>query len=220
MNKVDIKQWERREAYEFFADYEMPYVQITTRIDLRNLVVLVKKKNLSFYGVMVYMVLVVINEIEAFHFGIVNDEVVKFHSLGCSFTTMDSKHSVCFSRKIGILPFLNFMETFENAKNEAELHKKTKKTMRDNLGMVYISCFPWIDFESVTQPVKCKCNDVTPRVLWGKYTLNSDGSHQIHINLQVHHAFQDGWHMALFFQLLQEKVYQMCNNLTCNSGLI
>ena len=68
MNKVDIKQWERREAYEFFADYEMPYIQITTRLDLRNLVVLIKEMNLSFYGVMTYMVLIALNEIEAFHF--------------------------------------------------------------------------------------------------------------------------------------------------------
>lgn len=220
MNKVDIKQWERREAYEFFADYEMPYIQITTRLDLRNLVVLIKEMNLSFYGVMTYMVLVALNEIEAFHFGIVNDEVVKFQTLGCSFTTMDSNHSVCFSRKIGIMPFLNFMEAFENAKNEAESHKKAKTPMLDDMGMVYISCLPWIDIESVTQPIKSKYKDVTPRVLWGKYTLNSDGGHQIPINLHVHHAFQDGWHMALFFQLLQEKVYKMCNNLTCNSGLI
>lgn len=220
MMKVNIKQWERREAYEFFADYEIPYVQITTRLDLRNLVVLIKERRLSFYGVMTYLVLGAINEIDAFHYGILNDDVVRYQKMGCSFTTMDSNHQVCYSKKIGIMPFGMFMEAFESAKKEAESHSKPITPLLGDMGMVYISCLPWIDVEGITQPIKSRSKDVTPRVLWGKYTMNSDGGYQMHINLHVHHAFQDGWHMALFFQLLQERIYKMCNELTCNFGLI
>lgn len=212
---VELDRWKRKEAFDFFSSsYSFPYIQLTTCLELRNLVELVKYRGLSFYGVMSYMVLEAINSVEEFHFGIEHEGIFYYSSLGCSFATLDSLHNICFSQKVEMSLFSTFMNNFNKAKHDAESHIKRTERKESDSGMVYISCLPWIDFEGVMQPMNIGNKDSIPRIVWGKYIKKSVDNYIVHINIQVNHSFQDGWHIASFFHYLQERIYKMCDELS------
>ena len=59
---------------------------------------------------------------------------------------------------------------------------------------------------SVLNPMKYKLKDSIPRICWGKYFIQ-DGKYMIDYSIQVNHAFQDGYHLGLFINQLQEDIY-------------
>lgn len=204
MQPVDMSTWVRREAYEFFSAYDYPYAQVTSPLSLGALPLYAKKRRMSFYGLMSYLVLDTLNNLEVYHYGLENGTVVRYPALGCSFTTLDGSEQICFSRKLALSPLPDFMERFCQAKADAEQHRKSPSP-DDGSGIVYISCVPWIDLAGMQQPMKTGQPDSVPRVTWGKYLPWQDGF-RMHMTLQVHHGFQDGKHIADFFLLLQKNI--------------
>ena len=211
MEFVNYNNWTRKEAFEFFSTYDYPYAQITSSLKLGNLPILAKSRNISFYGLMMYMVLETLNHIEAYHYGLLENKIVYYPSLGCSFTSIDTNNQICFSEKIPLNPFPTFMEDFYRAKVEAEQHRKRLCIKDDDSGIVYMSCVPWIDLVGMLQPMKTSIPDSIPRVTWGKYMPEHDGF-RLNLNLQVHHGFQDGKQIAEFFILLQNGIDSMRGN--------
>ena len=47
--------------------------------------------------------------------------------------------------------------------------------------------------------------DSVPRICWGKYFLENN-EYMIDISIQVNHAFQDGYHIGQFYNILQNSI--------------
>lgn len=208
MEFINYNSWPRKEAFEFFSTYDYPYAQITSSLKLGNLPILAKARHISFYGLMTYLVLEALNSLDAYHYGLLENKIVYYPSVGCSFTVLDTNDQICFSEKIPFNSFSNFMADFCRAKSEAEQHQKRSYIENDNSGIVYISCVPWVDLVGMLQPMKTSAPDSIPRVTWGKYIPENDGF-RLNLNLQVHHGFQDGKQIADFFILLQNGIDSM-----------
>jgi chloramphenicol O-acetyltransferase len=50
--------------------------------------------------------------------------------------------------------------------------------------------------------------DAIPRINWGKY-VERDGRWMLNITLTPNHRFIDGYHIGLFFQILQEEINRL-----------
>lgn len=73
---------------------------------------------------------------------------------------------------------------------------------------INITCIPWITFSNFKDAINFNEKNSKPKICWGKYYLDDD-RYLIDISLLVNHAFQDGYHMGLFFNNLQENIYNL-----------
>lgn len=219
--KIDVNEWKRKLAYETFSNYSDPYTGIVTKIDITDLVDLCKQNKVSFYGCMTYFVLKSMSEIDAFSYGYGKDGekeyIYKYDSLAATATVINMDNELNFTRYIqfnnDILSFLfDFSEAVDDASNNVPYYKIKGL---ENMNKINITCIPWVNFSNFKDAINFNEKNSKPKICWGKYYSNS-GKYFIDISILVNHAFQDGYHMGLFFNILQQNIY----NLKKDKGLV
>lgn len=209
--KVDINKWKRKLAYKTFSNYDDPYTGLVTKIDITNLINFCKKNSNSFYGCMTYFILKSIKEIDAFSYGygMDNDElcVYKFDSLATTVTVLNKNNELNFTRYIeyneDISKFLlEFSMATKDATNDVPYYKIFGL---ENMNKIHITCIPWISFSNFKDAINFNEKNSKPKICWGKYYFE-DSRYLIDVSLLVNHAFQDGYHMGLFFNNLEHNI--------------
>ena len=205
--KIDINHWKRKKQFIFFSNFTNPYASVTSILDVDKLVKISKQNKISFYGMMSYMVLKTLNEIEEFKYVLEDNNVYKYDKINVSFSVLDSSNSINFSRTVEYTDFDKFIKLFNDAKTEAESNAEIQYVKDFN--KCYFTCLPWIRFTSVENPMNYKIVDSVPRICWGKYFIEND-KYMIDLSIQFNHAFQDGYHIGLFYNKLQENINLFC----------
>ena len=163
---------------------------------------------------MTYFVLKSMNEIDAFSYGYgkENDEVFvyKFDSLAVTATVINKDNELNFTRYIeyndDISTFLlEFSKATKDAANDIPYYKITGL---ENMNKVNITCIPWISFSNFKDAINFNEKNSKPKICWGKYYLE-ESRYLIDISILVNHAFQDGYHMGLFINKLQQNIYNL-----------
>lgn len=201
-HKIDINNWERKKTFDFFSKFTNPYATITSQINVNKIVNYAKEHNLSFYGLMSYIVAKTINELDEYKYILEEDGVYKYDEINVSFTNLTKNNLLNFSRTVKFNEDMDtFLEDFELAKRECEENINIPYDNEKN--KIYITCFPWKRIASVENPKNGI--DSNARICWGKYFLDN-GEYIIDISIQVNHAFQDGYHLAMFFEKLEKNI--------------
>ncbi len=219
--KIDINNWKRKLAYETFSSYSDPYTGIVTKIDITNLINFCKQNKISFYGCMTYFVLKSLNDIDAFKYGFGkedgNELVYKYDTLAATATVINSDNELNFTRYVEYDEDIsNFLIEFSKATEDASNNVPYYKILGlENMNKINITCIPWITFSNFKDAIDFNEKNSKPKICWGKYYLDDD-RYLIDISLLVNHAFQDGYHMGLFFNNLQQNIY----NLKVNKNLV
>ena len=201
--KVNIENWERKEAFNFFSKFNDPYASVTTIINVDKLLNYAKDNKLSFYGIMSYVVLKTINDLNEYKYVLEDDGVYKYNQINMSFSVLKNNNILNFSRTVLYNDFEIFIKDFIDAKNEAESESQIPYISGNN--KIYITCIPWIRITAVDNPKNYDKVDSIPRICWGKYFFEN-GEYKMDISLQINHAFQDGYHIGLFFNTLQDNI--------------
>ena len=209
VEKVKIDDWQRKNQYKFFSVFTNPYASVTSIINVDKLVNYAKSNNISFYGLMSFEVLKAINSIEEFKYVLDNDGVYKYDKINITFSVLKTDNKLNFSRTVEFTKFTDFMEKFILAKQEAESDLQVPYTKENN--KIYVTCTPWMRITSIGNPMNYTKIDSIPRICWGKYFLTDDG-YNIDLSIQVNHAFQDGYHLGLFLNTLQQNIYNLGAN--------
>ena len=101
------------------------------------------------------------------------------------------------------------MEEFNHAVKDATNNVAYYKIPGlENMNKINITCIPWVSFSNFKDAINSTEKSSKPKICWGKYYLD-EKRYMINISSLVNHAFQDGYHMGLFFNNLQQKI----NNL-------
>lgn len=202
--KINKDIWNRNKQFKFFSKFDSPYTGCTTLIDVNNLVKFSKENKISFYGLMTYFTIRALNEIDEFKYVLEENEIYKYGKINTSFSVLKDNNQINFSRTIEYSNFKKFINDFNDAKLEAE-SDKTIPYIKD-YNKCYITCIPWMRVTSVLNPMNYEVKDSIPRVCWGKYFLQ-DGKYMIDYSIQVNHAFQDGYHIGLLINHIQNDIY-------------
>lgn len=212
--KIDINNWKRKLAYETFSKFSDPYTGIVTKIDITNLVDFCKQNKISFYGCMTYFVLKAMSEVDVFSYGYGKDDgkqfIYKYDSLAATATVINNNNELNFTRYVefddDISNFLiEFSKATEDATNNVPYFKISGL---ENMNKINITCIPWITFSNFKDAIDFNEKSSKPKICWGRYYLEGD-KYLIDISLLVNHAFQDGYHMGLFFNNLQQNIYNL-----------
>ena len=219
MEIVDVSKWKRKDYYEFFSNYINPYMGFVFKLDITNIIEELEKNKKSFYGIMTYLSLKSMNDIEEFKYTyrmnekLTYDKVIcKYDNLIVSNTILKGDNSFNFTDYISYDEDINvFIDSFELAKKNALNNTKTRKFIDG--APIYISCLPWFDFVGYYDAYMGNGCESSPKICWGKY-FNENGCYYIHYSISVNHAFQDGFHIGEFYNNLQENI----KNLKLSQG--
>jgi chloramphenicol O-acetyltransferase type A len=203
MKVVDLENWKRKAAYEFFKDYENPFFSITAHLDATALYGFCKANNLSFSLASLFYSLQAANEIEEFRLRIFDGRLVEFDNLDATQTILqpDETFSFCY--------FENCAGVFEfNERGKAAIEKykrlKTFDVESDRVDLLYYSVIPWVSFTSFKNAMRLDEKQTIPRMVFGR--MFEDGARKkLPHSVEVHHAIADGVHVGKYFMSLQEK---------------
>jgi len=202
--KVDIDTWARKTTYEFFRDYEDPFFNITTNLDVTHLYRFCKDNDVAFSLAALFLSLQTANEIREFRLRMIDETVVEFDRVEATQTILndDETFSFCyFESKDDIFEF----DRAGKASREKYKALKTFDVEADRIDLIYYSAIPWISFTSFKHASRQNNRQTVPRMVFGK--IFDDGpARKMPFSVDVHHALKDGIHVGKFFELFQKKL--------------
>ncbi len=209
MEYINVSKWDKREAFELYSGFNNPFFSITTKIDVTNVKRLSKTESLSFYCLMVWVCTKAVNSVPEFRVRIHGDRVVRIDEARANFTFLKkgSEQFMCAE-----IPWDKDYRRFcERAEKHMDAQKKFIEAERDDNNpenddsVIYFSCTPWFDFESVQQPHAGDVNDCIPRIVWGKY-FEEDGRLKLHFTVDVNHRVIDGYLLGKLIDAVNREI--------------
>ncbi len=203
--KIDVENWYRKEHFNHFYNKLNCAYSVTEHIQITVLQDTIRKRGLKFYPVMLYLISKAVNDHDEFKTAVdENDGVGIWDQLSPSYTIFhpdDKSYS-------GI--WTHYSEDFERFYDdclcdvERYRHIKGFSVKSDEpLNTFSVSNLPWIDFSSFHLQIEAKY--LAPIITFGKYTQKAEAI-SLPVNIRMHHAVCDGYHIHLFFESLKQHI--------------
>ncbi|NNE67524.1 MAG: chloramphenicol acetyltransferase [Pyrinomonadaceae bacterium] len=204
---VDLENWNRRDAYEFFRSYDDPFFNVTVSLDATELLNHCKENGYSFSAACIYFSTRSANDIREFRIRIVGDELIEYDLVEATQTLLmdDDSFKFCY------FPMCETLEEFDRSAVKAVDKYKKLKTFdveSDRLDLIYYSVLPWLPFTSFKHASKFDRLQTVPRIVFGKYGVTG-GQHMIPVSVEVNHMIMDGIHVGQYVDRLQ-KYFDTC----------
>lgn len=208
--KIDISTWNRAELFREFINMRTSIYDMTVRMDVTNLVHYCTENKQSFFINFLYLALRELNAIPEFRMRLYHGEPYLYDQVDCSFTIANND-GYFVNRTAAFSNYATFYQTVREiilkAKTEKNTHPENSDLERTDL--LYFSCIPWVDYQSMTLPVITSpygtddqtCN-IVPCIGWGKYVAEND-CYKMSLHMKVSHAFIDGKPLADAFNHIQ-----------------
>jgi chloramphenicol O-acetyltransferase type A len=200
---LDLANWARRDLFEFFVGYANPYFNICTRIDVTNLLALLRQRpgvsvSLTYH----YFALRVANEMEPFRYRLKDGKVIVYDVINGGTTVLRPNESFTLVYFDYHEDFESFIVEAEGSVRDAQEGNKPFKPMPDD-DVIHFTTLPWVSFTSFAHARNPGRADSVPKIAFGKFT---EDHHRIllPISVEVHHALMDGLHVGRYLSRLEE----------------
>ena len=196
---IDEKTWNRAMHCMIFRNSVEPAFCVTFEADITKFKSMVKEQGVSFTFAMVYAVCKCANEIEAFRYRFVDEQIVLFDKIDTAFTYLNQETELF---KVVNVPMI------DNLKEYCKLAERTEKGQKEYftgpLGNDVFQCspMPWVTYTHISHTNSGKKDNAIPLFDWGKY-YEKNGKIVIPISVQANHSFVDGIHIGQFVDKLQ-----------------
>jgi chloramphenicol O-acetyltransferase type A len=205
---LDLENWNRKEHFLFFKQFEEPFFGLTVEIDCTKAYVTAKKLGTSFFVYYLHKTLVAVNTIESFRYRILDDAIYIYDTIDVSATIMREDQTFGFSL-IEYSPDFeifaaNTFQEIERIQNTSGL--LTREFPNDNL--IHFSAVPWINFTSLSHARSYTFPDSCPKISFGKMMIANDGKRTMSMSIHAHHGLMDGIHVSQFVDCFQELMNQ------------
>lgn len=199
---IDIEQWDRKEQYHFFKEYDNPFFGLTVDIDVARLLRYTKARDHSFFAAYLFLSQLQVNRIKEFRYRIVDDEVHDYDTITAGSTVLKSNEVFTFC-------YFDYMDSFKSF--EAHVLERTENCRQpesllddhdSNPAQVHYSVIPWVHFRGLTHPRNYGTGDSIPKIVFGKYSGAGDIIN-MPVSVEAHHSLMDGFHMGRYFEGLQ-----------------
>ena len=196
-----IENWERKDHFKFFKQFEEPFFGVCVEIDCTKSYLRCKNEGISFFLYYLHKSLVAANKIETFRYRIEDDNVFIYDKVNASPT---------INRPDGTFGF-SYMEYFEDFQEFYREAKKEIEKVQNSVGLIpavsgenviHFSAVPWINFSSVSHARCFAFKDSCPKITFGKISEH-DHIKKMPVSIHVHHALMDGIHVGLFIDEFQ-----------------
>jgi chloramphenicol O-acetyltransferase type A len=203
---LDIENWNRKDQFRFFSQFEEPFFGITVQVDCTKAYHTAKTNGYSFFLYYLHASLQAANETEPFRYRIEDGNVFLYDQVNASPTINRPDGTFGFSYMDYVKDFHAFSE---HAKIIMEEVRATTGLIPAVSGenVIHYSSIPWLSFTSLSHARSFRFKDSCPKISFGKMT-EQNGIQQMPVSIHVHHALMDGFHVAQFVDRFQELLDQ------------
>lgn len=198
---IDIEKWNRKDHFEFFKSFDIPFFNVTANVDVTRLLEKSRQENFSFFLASLYYSQRVIQEVESFRYRIKDDQVICYDVVHPGTTALGED-------KVFKYTYLTYqpdmMDFISQAKTDLQ-DQLTRPGLFPNSGLdvIYYSTMPWVTFTSFQHARKFSHGNSIPRIVFGKY-FQENGRYKMPISVEVNHALMDGYHVGQYLETLQQ----------------
>lgn len=199
---IDLKAWDRGKLFQFYVDKMRIVMSLTVDIDVTNLKIYAKKKEVDFYPLMLWVVSKTVNAHDEFKYSwdtegnlikwdYVSPSYTDFHSEDEAFTKMVTEYSE------DLFAFCSRVQA------DRERYQNDRAVLENQpLNFFDVSCLPWVKYKHFDVHVFDEGKFLAPVVTWGKYE-QENGRLMMPLTMNIHHAVADGFHLSRFFNEVQ-----------------
>lgn len=201
MKKVNIETWVRRDHFKLFSQFEEPFFGFVVNIDCIKAYALAKERASSFFLHYLYRALKAANQIEEFHYRILDSEVIVHEQVSVSTTINRPNGTFGF----GYFDYHTDEKIFiENAQKAIREVQQTEGLIPSAAGgsEIHFSAIPWVDFTSLSHARSFTFPDSAPKISFGKVTERG-GIKKMPVSVHIHHGLADGYHIGQFVEKFQ-----------------
>ncbi|HEY2963646.1 MAG TPA: CatA-like O-acetyltransferase [Pyrinomonadaceae bacterium] len=204
---LDLDTWPRREVFEFYRDFDKPFFNICTRLDVTRLLdELRHHPGVSVWLTYHYFALKAANDIEQFRYRLRNDQVLVHDVINGGTTLM-------LPNETFTLVYFDYAETFAEfigpAQRAVDETRKDRsfRPRHDDDARIHCTTLPWISFTSFSHARNWRREDSVPKISFGKFTREADRT-LMPFSVEVHHALVDGLHVGRYVARVEEMLAQ------------
>lgn len=200
---LDVTKWARRDLFQFFLNFDNPYFNICTTVDVTRLLELLRSRpDVSVTLAYHYFALRVANEMEPFRYRLRVGKVLIHEVINGGTTVLLPNESFSFAYFNYHDDFEKFITESQRAVSEAQkgVHPFSPKES-DNA--IHFTVLPWLSFTSFAHARNWGREDSVPKIAFGKFVKETDRT-LLPISVEVHHALMDGLHVGRFITRLEE----------------
>ena len=203
MKTFNTKGWYRENQFEFFKEYEDPFFNITTQIDVTNLYSYCKKHQKSFSLGCIFVAIKALNSIEEYKLRFRDNEVVLYDEVNVGSTVLNENNSFSFCDFNFYKDFDAFVDAAQKTLNNYN-HRRMHESNLDQLAMVHCTTIPWVEITGFKHARKGNEKEQgVPKIVFGK-RVERDGKFIIAFSIEQHHALVDGLHVGKLIQKMEE----------------
>ncbi|MEP6819917.1 MAG: CatA-like O-acetyltransferase [bacterium] len=200
---LDLKNWIRRDVFEFFVGFDKPYFNICIHLDITNLLTsLSDRPDLSVSMAYHYFALRAANEIEPFRYRLKDRQVIVYDVIHGGTTVLLPNENFTLAYFEYDPSFEKFMAGAEGALKEA-LSGDGAFRPNPREDMIHFTTLPWVSFTSFSHARNWGREDSVPKIAFGKF-MKTDGRTLLPFSVEVHHALMDGLHVGRYVARLEE----------------
>jgi chloramphenicol O-acetyltransferase type A len=200
---IDREGWARREQFELFRGFRVPYFSITADVDIT-----VYRKQVprgaGFTLGIVHAIAAAANAIPPFRQRFRGDDVIEFDVVHPSIIVLNDDEAFRFCA----FPFSENFERFSDGADERMEEARAVSSLfdfEDRIDYLFMTSIPWISFTGMMHANRTQADDSVPRIAWGR-TKQAGDRILLPLNVQVHHALVDGIHVGRFYATFEEIV--------------
>ncbi len=201
---LDLDSWPRRSLFDFYRNFDKPYFNVCTRLDVTNLLAaLSSRKGISVSLTYHYFALRTANEIEPFRYRLRQGRVVVHDVIHGGTTILLPDESFGLAYFEYERDFAKFYEAASRAVAqalEAGGGLKLEDTDDDRL---HFTTLPWVSFTSFSHARNWGSEESATKIAFGKFA-EENGRTWLPISVEVHHALMDGLQVGRFLSQMQE----------------
>lgn len=204
MKILDLENWNRKDHFEFFTQFEEPFFGITAPVDVTIAYKNAKATQTSFFIYYLHKILAAVNVIENFKYRIKDQQIIIHDRIDTSATIMREDKTFGFSY-IEFHPDLEIFKKITTTEIERIQNTTGILTREYPENIIHFSAIPWLNFTGLTHARSFTWPDSCPKISAGKI-FEENGIQKMNVSVTVHHGLMDGYHVSLFFEELQKQL--------------
>lgn len=199
--RINLSTWPRRRHFDIYGRGNYPYIGLTVRLDVTSLVHACRERGESFFVAMLHAATRAANSVENFRYRVVDGEVFLYDMTHPSFTVFNPEDELFYFANVKYTE--DYIAFRERAAVEMEKAVRTRNLDGDRVGVIFVSCLPWLDYVDLVQPLSLSPNDSVPRLFWGRHIEGPDKRLSLSFSITAHHGLLDGIHVARMVDALR-----------------
>jgi chloramphenicol O-acetyltransferase type A len=202
---INIDQWDRADAFRFFREFDEPYFNICTQVEIGGLLQEARRHDHPPSLLLLWHALRAANEIEAFRLRLHGEELRLYHRIkpACTMRRGENGYFFCYFDYEHGMSAEEFVDQ-GRAAIESQQHRPGLGARPDAEDVVHCSMLPWVSFTGLRHARHSGYPDSIPKLVFGKFT-EVDGKWMLPVAVDLHHALADGWHAALWIEKMEWK---------------